>query len=166
MRAKITLTLIAALLVAVATPVAMASPQDDAAASQTVKVFKGKVTYRIYCSNCHGEEGRGDGNLAELLSVKPSDLTAIARNRGGEFPTELITQLVDGRETVKGHGLKEMPVWGDAFQKSLQPSWTEETDDERARRKIEEVVAFVESIQEAQAPEGGPKKPAIEEPSD
>ena len=158
MRAKI---LIAALLVAVVTSFAVASPQEEATATQTVKVFKGKVTYRIYCSNCHGESGHGDGNLAELLSVKPSDLTAIARENGGRFPTELITQLVDGRETVKGHGLKEMPVWGDAFQKSLQPSWTEETDDQRARRKIDEVVAFVESIQELE----GPSEKPLEEPS-
>jgi hypothetical protein len=47
-----------------------------------------------------------------------------------------------------------MPVWGDAFQKSLQPSWTEETDDDRARRKIAEVVAFVQSIQVLEAPAG------------
>jgi mono/diheme cytochrome c family protein len=148
MRAKISLTMIAALLAAVAVPIATATAQEDETASQTVRIFKGKVTYRIYCSNCHGESGHGDGNLAELLSVKPADLTAIARKNGGEFPTELIIQLVDGRETVPGHGLKEMPVWGDAFQKSLQPSWTDESDDERARRKIDEVVAFVESIQE------------------
>ncbi len=152
MRAKISLTLIAVLLVAVAVPVAIATAAQEDTASQTVRIFKGKVTYRIYCSNCHGETGHGDGNLAELLSVRPSDLTAISRNNGGKFPTELITQLVDGRETVKGHGLKEMPVWGDAFQKSLQPSWTDETDDERAQRKILEVVAFVESIQELEAP--------------
>ncbi len=40
-----------------------------------------------------------------------------------------------------------MPVWGDAFQKTLQPTWTDETDEERAERKIEEVVAYLESIQ-------------------
>lgn len=152
MRAKISLTLIAVFLAAVAANTAMASAQEDATATKTVKVFKGKVTYRIYCSNCHGETGHGDGNLSELLSVRPANLTAIARNNGGEFPSELITQLVDGRETVQGHGLKEMPVWGDAFQKSLQPSWTEESDDERATRKIVEVVAFVESIQELDGP--------------
>jgi mono/diheme cytochrome c family protein len=128
-----------------------AAQEDDETAAETVKVFKGKVTYRIYCSNCHGEAGRGDGNLAELLSVRPADLTAIARNNDGVFPTKLIVQLVDGRETVAGHGLKEMPVWGDAFQKSLQPSWTEESDDDRAKRKIVEVVAFVQSIQELEA---------------
>ncbi|MFQ5348820.1 MAG: c-type cytochrome [Thermoanaerobaculia bacterium] len=154
MRAKISLVLIAALLAAVAAPIAVATAQESETASQTVKVFKGKVTYRIYCSNCHGETGHGDGNLAELLSVKPADLTAIARNNGGTFPTEQITKLVDGREAVKGHGRKEMPVWGDAFQKSLQPSWTEESDDDRARRKIDEVVAFVKSIQELEEPAG------------
>lgn len=155
MRARISLTLIATLLAAVAAPIVVAAPQDGETAAETVKVFKGKVTFRIYCSNCHGETGHGDGNLAELLSVRPADLTAIARNNGGTFPTELIIKLVDGRETVKGHGLKEMPVWGDAFQKSLQPTWTDETDDERARRKIEEVVAFVESIQELEPPPAG-----------
>jgi len=154
MRARLSLALIALLLAAVAAPIAVASAEEEDTAAQTVKVFKGKVTFRIYCSNCHGETGHGDGNLAELLSVKPSNLTAIARNNGGKFPTELITQLVDGRETVQGHGLKEMPVWGDAFQKSLQPSWTDESDDERARRKIDEVVAFVESIQEPAPPAG------------
>lgn len=146
MRPKAYLTLIAALVMAAAVPMAVAGPEQDPAA-QTVKVFKGKVTFRIYCSNCHGETGLGDGSLSELLTVKPADLTAIARNNGGVFPTAKIIALVDGRETVKGHGLREMPIWGDAFQKSLQPTWTEETDDERARRKIEEVVAFVESIQ-------------------
>ena len=165
MRAKISLTSIAALLLAVAVPFASASAQESDPASQTVKVFKGKVTYRIYCSNCHGENGRGDGNLAELLSVRPSDLTAIARENGGVFPTELVVKLVDGRETVQGHGLKEMPVWGDAFQKSLQPTWTEESDDDRAQRKIVEVVAFVESIQELEPPEGGPRKPTLQKPT-
>jgi mono/diheme cytochrome c family protein len=154
MRARLSLALVALILAAVAAPITMAFAEEDEKAAQTVKVFKGKVTFRIYCSNCHGESGRGDGNLAELLSVKPADLTTIARKNGGEFPTALITQLVDGRETVKGHGLKEMPVWGDAFQKSLQPTWTEETDDQRARRKIDEVVAFVGSIQEPAAPSG------------
>ncbi len=154
MRARLSLALIALLLTAVAAPIAVAFAEEEDTAAQTVKVFKGKVTFRIYCSNCHGETGHGDGNLAELLSVKPSDLTAIARDNGGNFPTELVTQLVDGRETVQGHGLKEMPVWGDAFQKSLQPSWTDESDDERARRKIDEVVAFVKSIQEPAPPAG------------
>ncbi len=150
MRTKLFPTLIAVVLAAAMTPLAVAGPQETTS-EDTVKVFKGKVTFRIYCSNCHGEEGRGDGNLAELLSVQPADLTAIARANNGVFPTERIISLVDGRETARGHGLKEMPIWGDAFQRSLQPSWTDETDDERAQRKIEEVVAYVESIQEPKA---------------
>ena len=151
MRAKRSLTVFALALAAIVTPLALAAPTDQAT-DTTVKVFKGKVTFRIYCSNCHGEEGRGDGNLAEMLSVPPTDLTAISRDNNGVFPTDLIIKLVDGRETVKGHGLKEMPVWGDAFQRSLQPSWTEESDEARALRKVQEVVAFVESIQEPEAP--------------
>ena len=154
MRAKISLTLVAVVLAAVAAPLALAAPGEETAAT-TVKIFKGKVTFRIYCSNCHGDTGRGDGSLAEMLSEPPTDLTALARNNGGVFPVDPVTALVDGQEEPRGHGSllsREMPVWGDAFQKSLQPSWTEETDEKRALRKVEEVVAFVESIQELEPP--------------
>ena len=153
MRAN-SLTLVAVVLAAIAAPLALGA-QDEETAATTVKTFKGKVTFRIYCSNCHGDTGRGDGSLAEMLSESPTDLTTLAHNNGGVFPADLVAALVDGREEPRGHGSllsKEMPVWGDAFQKSLQPSWTEETDENRVLRKVEEVVAFVESIQELGPP--------------
>ncbi len=115
---------------------------------QTLMAAKGRVTFRIYCANCHGEQARGDGSLAELLTVKPADLTRIAKRNDGRYPADRVRALIDGRNAARGHGLKEMPIWGDAFQKTLQPTWTEETDDERARRKIDEVVEFLRSIQE------------------
>ena len=49
------------------------------------QISKGRVTYRVYCINCHGAKAKGDGNLAELLSVRPSDLTALARNNNGTY---------------------------------------------------------------------------------
>ncbi len=146
MRAPRQLILMAAAALVVGVGLSLAGSAASAE-MDALKIAKGKVTFRIYCSNCHGDGGRGDGNLAELLSVPPANLTIIAARNGGRFPTMQVRALVDGRETVRGHGLKEMPVWGDAFQKSLQPTWTEETDEERAERKIEEVVAYLESIQ-------------------
>ncbi len=115
---------------------------------ETLMAAKGRVTFRIYCSNCHGDEARGDGSLAELLTVEPADLTGIAQRNDGRYPADRVRSLIDGREQVRAHGLKEMSIWGDAFQKTLQPTWTEETDEQRAERKIDELVEFLRSIQE------------------
>ncbi len=111
---------------------------------------KGRVTYRTYCSNCHGKEGTGDGNLAEYLTVKPSDLTHISEANDGKFPQQEVHQIIDGRKPVRGHGGGEMPVWGDVFQSSLAQDATAsgETGEERAERKIRELVLYLESIQE------------------
>ena len=49
---------------------------------------------------------------------------------------------------MKAHGGREMPIWGEAFQQTLQPTWKEVSDEERAQLKIVEVVYYLESIQE------------------
>lgn len=36
---------------------------------------KGRQVYLTYCATCHGEDGRGRGEGAALLTVKPQDLT-------------------------------------------------------------------------------------------
>ena len=116
---------------------------------ETYSVAKGRVTYRIYCINCHGAEARGDGTLAELLTTVPTDLTQLAKNNDGTYPIEKVRESVDGTKRVQGHGLEEMPVWGDVFQvSSVEPSGSDETAEERAIRKIQELVAFLETVQE------------------
>lgn len=121
--------------------------EDDSGAG--FKAAKGRVTFRTYCASCHGREAKGDGNLAKYLNTPPSDLTAISARRGGEFPREEIAEIIDGRQTTKGHGSRDMPVWGDVFQSPLaeKPGGQEEEPEERARRKVEELVLFLESIQ-------------------
>ena len=37
---------------------------------------KGQAVFVKNCSQCHGARGKGDGPLAESLSVKPADLTS------------------------------------------------------------------------------------------
>lgn len=125
------------------------APAEAADDDKQFMIAKGRVTYRVYCINCHGAKAIGDGSLAELLSVKPADLTTIASANDGEFPQEHIYDVVDGRNVgTRGHGMKEMPVWGDVFQtSSFEPSGTGEEGEERAQRKIWEVVYYLESIQ-------------------
>lgn len=99
----------------------------------------GSATFTLYCATCHGPSARGNGPMAAMLSKPPADLTRIAKRNGGTFPSELIAKVIDGRSAVKGHGGGDMPVWGDAFAKSSDPTPPAE--------KIARVVTYLESIQ-------------------
>jgi mono/diheme cytochrome c family protein len=76
----------------------------------------GRVLYMRYCASCHGRDGRGDGPVAAALGQKPTDLTQIASNHGGEFPFRAVFEAIDGTRTVRAHGVSEMPIWGEVFQ--------------------------------------------------
>jgi mono/diheme cytochrome c family protein len=86
-------------------------PEPDAAA-------KGKVIYQRYCASCHGSDARGDGPLAADLKVPPGDLTRLAEKANGRFPFDLVARSIDGRQTTRGHGTPDMPVWGEIFPKT------------------------------------------------
>ena len=79
----------------------------------------GSDEYRVSCLNCHGEGGKGDGPMMDLLTKKPSDLTVLAKNNGGEYPFVKVYQTIDGRVTVPGHGTREMPVWGREYRSTV-----------------------------------------------
>ena len=99
----------------------------------------GRESFRTYCASCHGQEAKGDGPLREHLKVPPADLTTISQRNGGEFPFDDVRQKIDGRESVRGHGPTDMPVWGDAFK-------TTDTE-EQAQQRIDELTHFLWSIQ-------------------
>jgi mono/diheme cytochrome c family protein len=106
--------------------------------------FNGKQTYKTLCMNCHGVDGKGDGYLAKELRTEPTDLTMLARKNGGEYPAERVAQSIDGREEVKTHGRREMPVWGDVLV------WTQTDDATRqaeVKRKVGELVEYLRTIQ-------------------
>jgi mono/diheme cytochrome c family protein len=102
----------------------------------------GSYVFRTYCAVCHGASGRGDGPLADQLRYRPADLTQLARRNGGQFPTELVVRIVDGRKSVKGHGGPDMPVWGDAFR-NVDTSF----DEAAAQERIRAVVDYLSTIQ-------------------
>lgn len=72
----------------------------------------GKTEYQSSCAACHGVDGKGTGPLAEELKTKPTDLTMIAKNNSGVFPLNRVYETVDGRQRIKSHGVREMPIWG------------------------------------------------------
>ena len=76
---------------------------------------------------------------------KPANLTEIAKRNGGVYPSELVFRVIDGRQTVRGHGGPDMPVWGDAFRHT-----TDGGSEESVRVKIQALVTYLEAIQARQ----------------
>jgi mono/diheme cytochrome c family protein len=76
----------------------------------------GKQMYLQYCGSCHGKEGKGDGTVSRDLKVRVPDLTVLARRNKGAYPLDAVLATIDGRRTVRGHGDRNMPVWGETFQ--------------------------------------------------
>jgi len=139
-----TLLLVASLALA-----AQLYAEDQATDDRAFFVAKGRVTYRVYCINCHGAKAKGDGALAEMLTTRPADLTQLKANSDNKYPADKVRDIIDGRGEVRAHGMQEMPVWGDVFQtSSLEPSGSDESGEDRARRKVHELVLYLESIQE------------------
>lgn len=75
----------------------------------------GKREYMDRCAVCHGQSGRGDGGMIDILKTAPTDLTTLSRKNGGVFPFDRVYGAIDGRQQVKGHGSRDMPIWGQAY---------------------------------------------------
>ncbi len=113
-----------------------------AAAQVYEQTTPGSEVFRTYCASCHGTSARGDGPLAGSMLKKPANLTEIAKRNGGEFPSEMVFKVIDGRQPVKSHGGPDMPVWGDVFMKSRDVG-----DAARVKVVIQSLVDFLGGIQ-------------------
>jgi len=105
----------------------------------------GAQAFRTYCASCHGAAGRGDGPVAAQLRQRPPDLTQFSARNGGVFPSVRLARIIDGRD-VAAHGLREMPVWGDAFM--VLPGGT---TPQQIEQRIAAIVKYLAGIQERPA---------------
>jgi mono/diheme cytochrome c family protein len=110
-------------------------------------IARGRLEYQGYCAVCHGENGKGNGIMARYLLIKPADLTQLSKKSGGDFPFWRTYWIIDGRQEVKGHGSRVMPVWGNRFRSEEgaegPAAWID-----LARGRIWQLVVFLQSIQE------------------
>jgi mono/diheme cytochrome c family protein len=77
----------------------------------------GRREFVLSCAVCHGVSGKGDGIYRELLTKSPADLTILSKDNKGVFPYRKIYDIIDGREEVKAHGPRDMPIWGALYRK-------------------------------------------------
>jgi mono/diheme cytochrome c family protein len=86
-----------------------------AAAAQAEDLDIGKSEFQSSCSSCHGTDGKGKGPVSDQLKILPSDLTMLAKNNNGVFPTTAVYETIYGSKTIAAHGTREMPIWGERF---------------------------------------------------
>jgi mono/diheme cytochrome c family protein len=134
----------------VTTPGLLAGQREGWPAPPVVvpQFLTGAASFDLYCASCHGRAGTGDGPVASSLRSRPADLTQLSRRHDGVFPRADVRAYIDGRNRPPAaHGSSDMPVWGPIFH-ALDVS------DPRAEVRLDNLVAFIESIQQpiAQAP--------------
>ncbi len=106
-------------------------------------VAQGKASFNSYCVSCHGENATGNGPAAEILTVKPTDLTQLKKNNNGRFPADKVYATIDGREVLYSHGTREMPIWGNIWRENDGKPRPEE----EVLEQISEIVEYIRSIQ-------------------
>ena len=144
-RTLIPRALLAGTVVAVTVVVAVAAQGRGQVVPPLVpESLVGSVSFDLYCASCHGRQGRGDGPTAASLRTRPADLTVLARNNRGAFPRDRVLSFVEGSSRAAAHGSPDMPVWGPTLR-ALDAS------DARVTVRLQNLVAFIESIQQAPA---------------
>ena len=129
------------------TVVLWATLPGTALAQQEEVVAAGQREFRHACAVCHGLGGTGESVMTtlNLLTVRPTDLTQLSKKHQGQFPFWQVYRIIDGREEVKGHGTRDMPIWGEVFR---QPEGGRPVDETHAIGRILALVYYLQSIQE------------------
>ena len=121
-------------------------PSSLANAQEMEVIAGGELEYQNYCAVCHGVNGRGQGIMSKYLTVRPSDLTEIAKRNGDVFPFWRVLRTIDGSEEVRGHGTRDMPVWGDRFR--AQAGNNDSGSRAQAAGRLLGLVFYLQHIQE------------------
>lgn len=87
------------------------------------KLDIGKVEYDQSCASCHGLDGKGKGPFSEAMQLTVPDVTNLSKRNGGVFPVSRVYDVIDGREAVKAHGTRDMPIWGKHYSVSAAPRY-------------------------------------------
>jgi mono/diheme cytochrome c family protein len=124
--------------------VAPAQTKDTAVkqSEQLIYSVRGPDLYRAHCAACHGPEGKGNGPAAAALRTKPADLTILAKNNEGKFPTQRVQKFISGDDpSLPSHGSREMPIWGPIFHQI-------EEDQDFGNVRLRNLVKYLEAIQQ------------------
>jgi mono/diheme cytochrome c family protein len=106
----------------------------------------GKQLFESNCAVCHGDSGRGDGDMSGIMTIPAPDLTLLKQKNDGVFPFLKVYHIIDGRTGIRAHG-GPMPLFGNTFGAAKAG-----TDDPygaviQARGKVMSVALYLETLQ-------------------
>lgn len=112
----------------------------------------GRLEFENQCSVCHGPDGKGNGPLADVLKVRPTDLSVLQKNNGGILPFQQVYEIVDGRKFVGAHGAREMPIWNKRLADQaiffLGPNATRKQIDAFVAERIRALIGYIGKLQQ------------------
>lgn len=129
-------------IAAIALFLAMVPP--GAATAQNTQT--GASLFVQYCATCHGREATGQGPMAAVLLVQPTDLTRLSAGNGGVFPAERVVKRIDGRDPLVSHG-SPMPVYGSFFEGQDASMKAPSGQPILTSQPIIDLIAYLESLQ-------------------
>jgi mono/diheme cytochrome c family protein len=132
---------------------------DFAAAAQAQDFDIGKSEFQSSCASCHGADAKGNGPVSDQLKIPSPDLTMLAKNNNGVFPTNAVYETIDGLKTIPAHGTREMPIWGERFNPIIKlrhyvdPSYwkmagPEQSPEVVVRTRILAVIDYLSRVQQ------------------
>ncbi len=114
------------------------------ALSANDEVAEGHRYFIQYCASCHGQDGLGDGPVAKSLSRQPANLRKLGDQYGMPLPAHQIAELIDGRDTIRAHGTRDMPVWGERLYEVGQG----EKGETGVGQVIAKIIVYLNTIQD------------------
>jgi len=121
---------------------AQTKPTAEKQYEQLIFSVRGPDLFRAHCAACHGPQGKGNGPAGAALKTKPADLTLLAKNNGGKFPTQRVQKFISGDDpSLASHGSREMPVWGPIFHQV-------EEDQDFGNVRLQNLIKYLETIQQ------------------
>jgi mono/diheme cytochrome c family protein len=121
------------------------------AAAQTAATDIGKLEFNNNCAVCHGTTGKGDGPAGMYTTPPAADLTTISKRNNGLFPFARLYETIDGTRMAKGHGTREMPIWGNEYNakaaRMLGVFGTLRDQESFTRGRIVALIGYIYSLQ-------------------
>ncbi len=108
---------------------------------------EGEKLFSNRCAACHGIDASGNGPMAPVLLLQPTDLTQLETGNNGDFPLQRVIWRIDGRDPLVSHG-SPMPVYGDFFEGRDASLKTDAGQPILTSQPIADLVAWLRSIQQ------------------
>jgi mono/diheme cytochrome c family protein len=134
--------LLAAMLIFAAGSAAQSKPATSQDHIPPDFVPTGKEMFKQYCAACHGLNAKGHGPARAALKIPAADLTTLSKRHGGEFPYDLVTNVLRFGPGVAAHGSSDMPTWGGIFQ------YMDNYNQAAVQKRIKNLCDYLVSLQE------------------